>query len=134
MGYGGIWWELVASGGSWYSLKQVSIGLCMAKGHSRCRVPKAHPRFSLGKAMIMWIHLDVTHLKQPSQSVLEMTPSSFLYRNYYSLNKQALAFGCQKGHSGCRVPESHPRFLGKSYDDVDPHGCAQLETAQPWCG
>jgi len=54
--------------------------------------------FSLGIAMILWIRMDVQHLRPIDQSMLEMTPYSFGCRNYYSLNEARLRLGMPKGH------------------------------------
>ena len=54
--------------------------------------------FSLGIAMILWIRMDVQHSRPIDQSMLEMAPSSFECRNYYSLNDASIRLWMPKGH------------------------------------
>ena len=54
--------------------------------------------FPLGKAMILWIRMDVQHLRPIDHSMLKMAPFSFGYRNCYSLNDASLRLGMPKGH------------------------------------
>ena len=55
--------------------------------------------FYLEKAMIRWIRMDVQHVRPIYQSMLEMAPSSFGYRNYYSLSEASLRLWMPKGHT-----------------------------------
>ena len=48
---------------------------------------------------MLWIRMDVQHLRPIDQSMLEMAPSSFGYRNYYSLNEASLRLWMPKGHT-----------------------------------
>ena len=53
--------------------------------------------------MILWIRMDVQHVWPIDHSMLEMGPSSFVYRNYYSLDDASLRLWMPKGHTedGC---------------------------------
>ena len=81
-----------------YSLNDASLRLGMPKGHPEDGYMVAIIGFSLGKAMILWIRMDVQHLRPIDQIMLEMAPYSFGCRNYYNLNEAMLRIGMQKGH------------------------------------
>ena len=71
----------------------------MPKGHTEDGYILATIGFSLGIAMILWIRMDVQHLRPIDQSMLEMAPSSFGYRNYYSLDDARRRLRMPKGHT-----------------------------------
>ena len=82
-----------------YSLNDASLRLGMPKGHPEDGYMLATIGFSLGKVIILWIRMDVQHLKPIYQNMLEMAPYSFGYRNYYSLNEASLRLWMPKGHT-----------------------------------
>ena len=47
---------------NYYSLNEASLRLCMPKGHTEDGYMLATIGFSLGKAMSLWIRMDVQHL------------------------------------------------------------------------
>ena len=71
----------------------------MPKGHTEDGYILATIGFSLGIAMILWIRMDVQHSRPIDHIMLEMAPSSFGYRNYYSLNEASLRLWMPKGHT-----------------------------------
>ena len=82
-----------------YSLNDASLRLGMPKGHPEDGYMVATIGFSLGIAMTLWIRMDAQHLRPIDQSMLEMAPSSFGYRSYYSLNEASLRLWMPKGHT-----------------------------------